>query len=69
MQHLFDTWGWPANLAKKAEALSFSYQIHATIFENATEQAFRQMNLRRHHALDDAIANKYGYEQVMRRRL
>jgi DNA polymerase elongation subunit (family B) len=67
VEHLFETWGWPSNLSKKPEGLNFMTMTHAAVFENASEQAFITMNLRRHHALDDAIANKYGYEQVIRR--
>lgn len=69
VQHMFDSWGWPSNLNKKPEWLVFGH-IQGERFENAVEHAFRSFKptLRRHHALDDAIANKYGFIQATKKR-
>ena len=63
VKHMFDTYGWPVNLAQKPVQLTFSSSIQNMRFQNAVESAFKtiQPQLRRHHALDDAIANRYGF--------
>lgn len=63
--HLFDTWGWPSNLNKSPKHLYFKSAIQMHRFENAIEKVTKKNNLRTHHALDDAIANCFGYQQVM----
>ena len=65
--HLFDTWGWPNNLNKSPRHLGFTSAIQMHRFENAIEQVTKKNNLRTHHALDDAIANCFGYKQVLAR--
>lgn len=62
IKHLFDIWGWPKNLNKVPMRLIFNGN-KADRFNNAVEDAFRTIKhaLRRHHALDDAIANRIGY--------
>lgn len=69
VQHMFDSWGWPANLNKKPHWLAFGY-IMGVRFANGVEEAFRTIKpeLRRHHALDDAIANKFGFQQATSKR-
>jgi len=66
--HLFDNWGWPTNLKRTPAYLGFN-ENKAIRFANAVENAFRTIkpSLRRHHALDDAIANREGYMKVMRK--
>jgi hypothetical protein len=52
---------WPANLNGKPASL---YEmIDSPFFERAVEQAFEshQPRLSRHHALDDAKANRFAY--------
>ena len=52
---------WPANLDGKPASL---YEmIDSPFFEHAVEHAFesRQPRLRRHHALDDAKANRFAW--------
>ena len=66
---MFNNWGWPANLNRKPQELVFDY-TKGVRFDNAVEEAFRTFKpaLRRHHALDDAIANRQGYIQAMKKR-
>lgn len=70
VQHMFDNYGWPKNLIRKAIALSFPSSLQQTRFRSAVEYAFNSHTppLRRHHALDDAIANKFGFERATERR-
>ncbi len=70
VQHMFDNWGWPTNLVRKPIALSFRYSTLATRFKAGVEDAFKSLQppLRRHHALDDAIANRYGFQRATSRR-
>lgn len=56
IQEIFYVTGtWPANLDGKPAVLSFS-----AVFDDAMEKAFAD-GLRRHHALDDAKANRLGW--------
>ncbi len=68
--HMFDNYGWPLNLVRKPIALSFPNSIQQTRFFAGVEDAFNtfQPELRRHHALDDATANKYGFERATTRK-
>ena len=50
---------WPDNLATKPLLLTMNYLIEYDRFIDALEIAFR--NLRRHHSLDDAKANRLGW--------
>lgn len=50
---------WPDNLAPKPLLLTMNYLIEYDRFVDAVEMAFR--SLRRHHALDDAKANRLGW--------
>ena len=70
VQHMFDNWGWPANLVRKPIALSFQGSIQTKRFKAGVEDAFKSLQppLRRHHALDDAIANRYGFQRANDRR-
>lgn len=70
IEHMFDNYGWPLNLVRKPIALSFPNSIQQTRFFAGVEDAFKtfQPKLRRHHALDDAIANKYGFERATARK-
>lgn len=65
VQHMFDHHGWPVNLRIKAEHLGYTYERQQIIFRVAVMQAMKKFQLREHHALDDAIANKLGYERVL----
>jgi hypothetical protein len=69
VKHMFDTYGWPSNLVQKPVQLTFSSSIQNMRFQNAVESAFKtiQPPLRRHHALDDAIANRYGFLRATER--
>lgn len=63
VRHMFDNFGWPANLKREPVALSFASSIQGTRFFNAVENLFMSnQSLRRHHALDDAIANRHGFK-------
>lgn len=70
IEHMFDNHGWPSNLVRKPIALSFPNSIQQTRFFAGVEDAFKtfQPKLRCHHALDDAIANKYGFERATARK-
>jgi len=70
IEHMFDNYGWPSNLVRKPIALSFPNSIQQTRFFAGVEDAFKtfQPKLRRHHALDDAMANKYGFERATARK-
>lgn len=50
---------WPANLARRPLLLTINYLNDYDRFIDAVEEAFR--SLRRHHALDDAKANRLGW--------
>jgi len=51
---------WPANVDKKPLLLTMNHLIDFNQFEIAVEDAF-SAGLRRHHALDDAKANRLGW--------
>lgn len=70
VEHMFDNYGWQHNLVRKPITLSFPNSIQQTRFFARVEDAFKslQPELRRHHALDEAIANKYGFERATTRR-
>lgn len=51
---------WPANVDRIPKLLSMNYLDDFERFEEAAEEAFAN-GLRRHHALDDAKANREGY--------
>jgi hypothetical protein len=70
VKHMLDTYGWPKNLIQQPVTLSFESSIQNTRFQNAVENAFNTFKpaLRRHHALDDAIANRYGFQRATERR-
>lgn len=69
VKHMFDSWGWPSNLNRIPKQLVFN-SINGIRFDNGVEEAFRTFkpSLRRHHALDDAIANRQGYIQATKMR-
>lgn len=71
VQNIFDTYGWPANLRRNPAELVFASSIQTTRFWAAVEDAFNTMQprLRRHHALDDAVANRYGFQRATERRI
>lgn len=71
VKHMFDNYGWPTNLKREAVHLTFPSSIQITRFKAAVEDAFKSFEpkLRRHHALDDAIANRYGFQRATARRL
>lgn len=61
IQELFREPGtWPANLDSKPLLLTMNYLNEYDDFEEAVEAAFAA-GLRRHHALDDARANRLGW--------
>ena len=66
---LFDSYGWPGNLVQEPWPLVFTGAQQDMRFQEAVEDAFASFNpaLRRHHALDDAIANRHGYLKAMAR--
>jgi hypothetical protein len=68
VQHMFDTYGWPANLHRSPMPLIFDSAELQQRFENGVAEAFRisTPRLRRHHALDDAIANRLGFEHAIK---
>jgi len=69
VEHMFENHGWPGNLIQKPIHLTFASSIQNMRFQNAVENAFNtiQPMLRRHHALDDAIANRYGFLRATER--
>lgn len=61
IQELFRTpWTWPENLDNKPLLITINYLVDFDKFEVAVENAFAE-GLRRHHALDDAKANRMGW--------
>ena len=58
VEHMFDNLCWPCNLAKKSRRHTRDMD-----FNIGAEEAFNTFvpKLRRHYALDDAIANKHGF--------
>lgn len=52
---------WPANVDRRPLLLSMNYLNDYDKFEQAVEEAFATGLLRRHHALDDAKANRLGW--------
>lgn len=70
IRHMFDTYGWPANLRREPAELRFGSSIQTTRFWAGVEDAFKTMQpkLRIHHALDDAIANRYAFKRATERR-
>lgn len=65
VHHMFETYGWPKNLKRSPVALSFTSPVHMQRFLNAVDNIFRSnKELRIHHALDDAIANRYAFQAV-----
>lgn len=61
VQDLFRKHGpWPQNLSTQPLLLTMNYLMDFEKFEEAVERAFG-MGLRRHHALDDAKANRLGW--------
>lgn len=60
IQEIFHIEGtWPANLARNPQLLTIKYLNDYDRFIKAVEKAFS--SLRRHHALDDAKANRLGW--------
>lgn len=58
--------GWPSNLVH--QPVKFEYDAIRWIrFTNVVEASYSQSGLRRHHALDDAEANRRGWQAAMRR--
>ena len=51
---------WPENLAREPVLLTLNYLNDFDAFERAIEATFAD-GLRRHHALDDALANRLGW--------
>jgi len=54
-----DAWTWPEDLDGKPLLLTMNYLNDYDLFVDAVEKAFS--SLRRHHALDDAKANRLGW--------
>ena len=54
-----DPWTWPENLDRKPLLLTMNYLHDYDEFIDAVEKAF--CSLRRHHSLDDAMANRLGW--------
>lgn len=69
VRHMFETHGWPENLRRECTHLMFASPIQNIRLKNGVADAFRSFNpaLRRHHALDDAIANRHGFRVAVRR--
>lgn len=63
VKKLFDNYGWPTNLKRTEGLLIFPSISQQQRFESTVEDAFNsvKLQLRRHYALDDAIANRIGY--------
>lgn len=51
---------WPINLSKDCYLLNMNYLKSADAFYVAVKHAY-QNGLRKHHAMDDAIANRLGW--------
>jgi hypothetical protein len=70
VKHMFDNYGWPANLKREPVQLTFPSSIQINRFKTGVEVAFKtfEPKLRRHHALDDAIANRYGFQRATARK-
>lgn len=69
VEHMFSTYGWPLNLRRTPAALRFTSSIQNTRFGSAVEDIFKSNTaLRRHHALDDAVANRHAFKMATMRR-
>lgn len=56
---------WPINLRQSPVSLSFETAIKNLRFAQTVESMYsRESSLRRHHALDDAVANRLGFLRV-----
>ena len=68
MQHMFDPYGWPANLHSSPLPLIFDSADLQRRFEYGVAEAFRTTSprLRMHHALDDAVANRLGFHHAIK---
>lgn len=68
VEHMFDTYGWPGNLNRSPAPISFDSGVQNICFFNAVEEMFlSNKSLRRHHALDDAIANMRAFKTATMR--
>lgn len=67
IEDIFNSFKWPENLEHKPVPISFSNPVEYTKFLVNVEHAFTQCKppFRRHHALDDAIANQNGFKMAM----
>lgn len=62
IQRLFSAPGaWPANLERTPLWLTMNYLNDFDKFDHTANAAFESGGLRRHHALDDAMANRLGW--------
>ena len=66
VKHMFDCHGWPSNLHREPATILFPFSRQQSYFLSNVEFAFETFHpqLRRHHALDDAIANHYAFQKV-----
>ena len=55
--------GWPSNLVRQPKKFDFD-ATQGQRFHKTTESSYSQFGLRRHHALDDAKANRTGWRAV-----
>lgn len=60
IQRIFDDETWPENIAPHPLVLTINYIKNFEAFGNAVEYAYTK-GLQRHHALDDANANRLGW--------
>ena len=60
IQEIFHAGAWPANLDGQPLLLNINHLNDYVAFQDAVEKAFTS-GLRRHHALDDAKANRLGW--------
>jgi len=69
VEHLFNYHGWPNNLINEPLSITFHSAIQSIRFQNLIEQTFEtyEPRLRRHHALDDAIANRHAYIKIKKK--
>jgi hypothetical protein len=65
--NVFNEYGWPANLLRKCEEISFESSIHLHRFKVGQMNFWKANGTRRHHALVDARSHQFAWKQATRR--
>jgi uncharacterized protein YrzB (UPF0473 family) len=60
IQEIFHEDSWPKNLNSECFLLNMNYMKNADIYYDAVQNSY-ELGLKKHHALDDAKANRLGW--------